>query len=691
MNFPTPVPFFRKLLAVLSCVFYLVASASAQEAPLLKNVKTIWDGAIQLYWQSESNAVYRIEYATELLDSSTSWNVLYDDYPSHGTNTFWMDNGDYTQTPAIPPPRYKPMRFYRIANKGTNSGLIPFVSITSPTNGSVLSGQITVSVIATSSYPNVTMSLFVDGEEMDSSDDGTNYVINTCEWENGDHVLFATARAQSTLSGPSGSFSTDIGRAVTAYRSVTFDNLIHQIAFSEPFFEPSLGQTQKVTAAFAANVDWTLQILDESSNAVRTVTGSGSKLAFNWNGTGDGGTNIPDGVYMYLITAETNGLPAESGEEFGGGGGDPPSPGSNSSINSEFNSDFLEILLPPLPEGLSYGLDEKGNEITSMMVERSSRNLTTQSSTFLESLESGNAFTSSFSSRSQSALAPTRPPTKPIKNAIGTVGIAYYEWVGGANKNVPANGLGLLGNSGKVQIQGSYNAVHFDALPESRALATKFANKMAKGGYKLSFNKSGTNLLARELKKSSLGGSNLFAGVNIGYFSDHGSFGTSLDWHNYASQSQQTYFPSDNPADSSNPWIALSEFGFGGTNLLWMAIDACNSLHDDQYQSMKNKGVLPLGSSNHLLCGSTTETYSSEKLGELWAKKMIGTFLTAPNTVKESWFIAGHDAYKWYTGITNNIYFRVAGWDNCFTDKLKNYEASPSQDLTSEDRKVYAP
>ena len=49
-------------------------------------------------------------------------------------------------------------------------------------------------------------------------------------------------------------------------------------------------------------------MLDESSNAVRTVTGSGTALSFDWDGTGDGGTNIPDGVYMYLISVQTNGL-----------------------------------------------------------------------------------------------------------------------------------------------------------------------------------------------------------------------------------------------------------------------------------------------------------------------------------------------------------------------------------------------
>src|SRR5262249_3657884 len=126
-----------------------------------------------------------------------------------------------------------------------------------------------------------------------------------------------------------------------------FDNLIHKVKFSEPFFEPSLGQTQEVSATFAANVDWTLQIINEDSNAVRTVTGSGGDLNYNWNGTGDGGTNIPDGVYHYVITAATNGLalPSSSPPEEGQTNDPPGVSGMSSMVSSGTDS----ILLPPPP------------------------------------------------------------------------------------------------------------------------------------------------------------------------------------------------------------------------------------------------------------------------------------------------------------------------------------------------------
>jgi hypothetical protein len=654
------------------------------------DVHSLPDEGIQLYWASESNTVYRIEYAAELVDGGTSWGVLYDDYPSHGTNTFLMDTGNYDQIPWILRPKDEPMRFYRVVNKGTNSGAAPFVSITSPTNGAVLSGEIIISVVSTSGYPVVNNTLFIDGQQMDSSEDGTNYVINTCEWPNGQHVFFATAMAESGLTGETGVGSTDVGRAVSAYVTVNFDNLIHKVDFSEPFFEPSLGQTQRVTAAFAANVDWTLQMMDDSSNAVRTVTGSGISLEYDWDGTGEGGTNLPDGIYFYVISAQTNGQAFSM---------------MSASGSSSFAENFVQLWAlspessgPPVPLALyPPGFDTSTFEI--FEASQSEIRVLTEAVLSLDQpvkaakLESesggGGGAAAAYSGPSgQSTASPTKPPTKRVKNAVGTVGVAYYDWSTPRTIAVPPNGLGLPGNSGKIQIRGSYGNRQIPTLPGKAALATKFASKMAKAGYKLSFNRSGTNLPASSLKKSSLGGSAIFSTVNIGYFSDHGEYGTTIDWHSWASQSLQTYFPSDHPSDSSNPWIGFSEFGFGGGSLRWMAFDTCFNLRGDQFNSMKNKGVLPLASDNHLICGATTVTYAVQDLGELWASKMIGGTFTSPETVSEAWFDAGVKAYGRYSSLSN-VVFRVIGWDDCFDDKLKDFVSSPGGDLDFRVRQVY--
>src|SRR6266496_3460213 len=94
-----------------------------------------------LFWQSQPNAIYRIEYSSALVSSNTVWQTLYDEYPSHGTNSFIADAGNYDMTPEVRHPKFSTARFYRVALVGTNTSLTnPIVSIASPTNGGTLSG-----------------------------------------------------------------------------------------------------------------------------------------------------------------------------------------------------------------------------------------------------------------------------------------------------------------------------------------------------------------------------------------------------------------------------------------------------------------------------------------------------------------------------------------------------------------------
>lgn len=688
----------NRILAGALALGILTTQTAFGQSPLqFTGAEATPENAIQLFWASHSNEVYEIDYADALgtnADGSTTWNKLYDDYPSHGTNTFIGDFGNYFLTPSVPHPKYRPARFYRVVDKGTNSGESPFVTITPITNGATLSDQVTVSVVVTSSLPIITTELYVDGQRMDSSDDGSNYVINTCEWLNGSHVLFATAEAQSRLSGPSGSWAVDIGRGVSPYVTVNFSNLISGVAFSQPFFEPSLGQTQEVTAVFAANCDWTLQVLDESSNVVRAAAGSGTSLLFDWDGAGDGGADIPDGVYYYLISTQTNGLPFQSQIRggTGSGSGSPPSPFMASAASDETSDSGAWWAMPADGSGAAVplALYPPGVDTNNFLIfEASSSEMRPRrlSSPVMANDSSGS--NSSYNGPSaQTTVAPTRPPIAPVKGAVGTVGVAYYNFP--VQKSYPVPNSGLPYPLNKIQIEGSTGNVTFTNIPECPKTADNFVSKMIKKGWQVGFNFDGNLFRVNDLRAASLGGKGMFGNVNLGLFMDHGSYGTSLDYHSWASQTYQTYFPSDNPADASNPWIALSEFGLGG-NLRWMAILACNSLRDQNYNSMANAGVLPIKSNLHLLCGTTTVSYMSNDIGTLWAAKMLGSLLHSPQTIEQAWYGAGHDAYHNATNIPSGstVVFRVAGFENCFNDTLQRYAGSTSGDIISHTQPVY--
>ena len=316
----------RSLLIIAALTASLSGVANAQ-LQFIASYATD-EGAIHLAWVSQAHELYQVQYANDLntnWDGTTDWEVLYDNYPSQGTTTFWLDTGNYNLVPQVLHPRNMATRFYRIMDLGPDTTSDePWLSITNPTNGAVASGQLTVTALAATDQPVLSVvRLYVDGQEMQAADSVSEYTddtgvtnyqaatfyLNTCEWGNGTHVLFATAECQSGQGDVINSGPIATGHAVSGFVPVTFSNLITRISFAEPQFDPSLGQTQYVSAVFMANCDWALSITDISSNVVRTATGSGVSMGFNWDGTDNSGASLPGGVYFYYINAQTNGGP----------------------------------------------------------------------------------------------------------------------------------------------------------------------------------------------------------------------------------------------------------------------------------------------------------------------------------------------------------------------------------------------
>ncbi|HWY30675.1 MAG TPA: hypothetical protein VNX46_07985, partial [Candidatus Acidoferrum sp.] len=305
------------------------------------------EGAIHLAWSSVSNEVYEIDEADSVIDANignTTWNPLYNNYPSQGTNTFWLDTGNYNLNPQILHPKNMPMRFYRVVDQGPDSLLDkPTVLINVLTNNTVVSNEVTFTVTAATDQPgNQGTILYVDGQEMQAADTSTNYTVgstnyetdtyslNTCEWFNGPHVIFATTEAASSFSSQINSGPLVTAHAVSPFVTLLFTNLIEEISFSQPSFDPALGETQRISAVFAADCNWTLNIEDIYTNLVFTTNGSGISMSYNWDGNGNGETNLPAGIYFYYITAATNGLTpgVVIGGSSGGSGGTLPSPDS---------------------------------------------------------------------------------------------------------------------------------------------------------------------------------------------------------------------------------------------------------------------------------------------------------------------------------------------------------------------------
>jgi hypothetical protein len=667
------------------------------------------EGAIRLSWNSTSNEIYEVDYADELAggdDGATVWNTLYEDYPAHGTNTFWLDTGNYFADPEVLHPNKMQMRFYRVVLTGTNTTTSkPIVSITSPTNGFDASGDITVTVTAHSDQSFLSTKLYVDGQEMNLAnvstnwtDSGTNYitdtyVINSSEWPNGSHTLFATARCQSGASGTHDAGEIAIGYGVSPYVPVTFDNLITRISFSQPFFAPEDGQTQQVSAVFAANVDWTLEIQDRDENTVRTVTGSGISMSFDWDGTGQGGTNLPVGNYTYLFTAQTNGQAFSM---------------MSASSSSSSAEDFVQLWAlspessgPPVPLALyPPGFDTSAFEIfeasQSEMRALTEAVLSLDKPAKVAKLEfesesgSGAEAAAAAAPSSQSSRAPTRPPINPVKGRAGVYGVAYQTYSAngtGYTLAPPRNGLPTqqrLLLEGKTTV--AQSTFKYEPLKQYTRECANFVEAMKKGNWSQGFAKVDNALKIADLR----GSGTIYNTVKLGLLMLHGTYGTSQDFT--ANGCQQMYFPIT--SGQSAEYLRMSEMNLGNSatnGLKWMAIAACNSLRQTQWQNMQNAGIKPYNNALHLLMGTDTVVWTDDHIMEKWAQYMTkGKGTNAPMMIKNAWLTAAKDAYA-QSGFnyTNAIRFSYAGDTACTSDTLTTTNSTPGGTWTYHAEQVW--
>jgi hypothetical protein len=650
------------------------------------------EGAIQISWNSTSNETYEIDEADALgtnSDGSTAWNQLYTGYPSQGTNTFWLDTGNYSVVPPVVHPKYSPARFYRIVDLGLDTTSDePTVSITSITNDSIVSDELTITVVAATDQPILSgTKLFVDGQEMQMADSTSNYVngstnfemdtysINTCEWWNGSHILFATAKCASGLGDALNGATITTGNAVSPFVPVVFSNLVTEIAFSQPSFDPSSGQMQVISVTFAVNVNWTLNIEDASSNIVFTTTGSGPSMQYSWDGNGTGETNLPNGIYYYYITAQTNGQPLVVLEGGGGGGGGSgvPSPDFAAFAMSQ-NSDATQLWAQPLdgsgppvpliiyPPGFDTNAFNIFEAPASFGVEQYEPVMGTTSSRVLVSGGLADDASPAYSGGgSQGApRAPQRPPTNPIKGFAGTFGIAFQEYFPEMLQiAAPPNNL-----EGKVQIQGSTQNAK---LPFIEDVSTEdFITTMARGAWQPGFKKKDSQLLATDLRSSSAGGANVFNnGVSFGVLSLHAGYGTSQDATPPANFAQQIYFAVDGRPNNTTAWVRMSELNLGspGTNgLKWMVLACCNSLRQQNWNSIRNAGWLPFNGNLHLLLGANSVLDAGNQV--IFAKYMLGLDNNPQQPIYNAWGNSEAGC------LHHPVQFAATGYDDCKGDVL---------------------
>jgi len=667
--------FFRNFSIITALAVLSAGVANAQNVIQFTKANLTPEQSIQLYWASNPSEVYEVDFATNLVaDPNTGtvdWFTLYDGIPSQGTNTMVSDDGNYDIAPAILHPKYSPMRFYRVSPVAyVPSPTNPIVSIISPANNSSLSGVVTFQVSATTPEVMDEVDLYIDGEKQWSSIDDSNFVINTCEWPNGNHTIYATSKSESGLGGIPNGPTLTCGYGTTPYLNVSFNNLVSSFDLSEPLFQPALGQTQLVAAAFAANCNWTLQIQDVNSNAVKTVTGSGVSMSVNWDGTGTGETNIPDGVYSYYLSAATNGLPNPQITHTNPPPHGLPAPGAME-VQSYAVADGSEsvvplALYPP-------GIDTNGMTIFDATITEIN-SLTAIGSLFVAGVQA--KYLPSGMASNQSTTGVGRKPRKGIKGTKGSFGICYKTYgTNGFSSPHPATGWPYpLPTAVAIDGQSRTAQTVDKTVPQFCYMANGFSEGMLGAGWFGKFIKADDQWNANDIKKTSLGGNSIFNTVNFGILMTHGSYGNS----------GTTGTEDDNVAYTyswlgGNNFVRLSDMDFGssGTNgLRWMTLIACNMLRADNYNSMFNAGKIPVNNDLHLLLGFSSIGYGASHIGRNYA-----FYLNRNDTIVTSFASALAAAYNESSKtVTNTVTIGVSGWGSCMSDTLLLYN---DPDLTT--------
>jgi hypothetical protein len=365
----------KKLLPLLSLFAAWAAFGQSTNPPVMRTpvVRTDDYRTTYLSWPAQTGTVYQVESADILGTQSMQglkWVIRDSDTAARGTNAEWVDFGDARWIPRVFHPIFQPFRFYRVVKVKQATLTPPTVTVQVLQGGSPLpggtnsvGGYIYVATHVTPANTNDQLSsvgVFVDGQKLYSISryDATNFV-NTTQWPNGLHEIYAVANTidySETLPDSDAAASTNaahlgIGHSVPKF--LVFSNFISQYFIATPFFDA--GQTQQVLAAFDADANWRVRVVNNQNTTVRTYTGTGTKAFAAWDGKNQNGSALSYGYYDYYVEARPSqygplGAAGGSGFTSGGSSSDPePSfalPGGTNQLNWT-NSNVTEDLLIP--------------------------------------------------------------------------------------------------------------------------------------------------------------------------------------------------------------------------------------------------------------------------------------------------------------------------------------------------------
>ena len=258
-------------------------------------------------------------------------------------------------------------------------------------------------------------------------------------------------------------------------------------------------------------------------------------MSYNWNGTGNGGTNLPAGVYYYYISAATNGsaYSLSVGDAGGSGGGSPPSPDFAMSSGIMDASELWAVpsddsSASPVPFALyPPGFDTNGLTVFSSITcgDRVIALLPVSRSSSFAASDSGGGSSpdgaggGSSASSQNSPASPQRNTENPIVGISGLFGMAWDTYTANGTNVMSANPIpnipGLPGSY--IALDGYSGSAHltYAPLPQFNAEAGNFETEMQLFGWKHTIVKTDNQFSVGDLTGSGTAFNNVSLGVIV--------------------------------------------------------------------------------------------------------------------------------------------------------------------------------
>ena len=638
------------------------------------------ESPVVLEWESNPAGIYTIEYSVGL---TNDWRPVVDGLPSQGTTTRWTDRGNPTPDqfrlgsgdPAVT------HRFYRLHQERLMDTNLPIsVTVTNPTGGATLSGQVQIQGSASASQGLASVKLYVDGYlAMRGPGPTFNLPLETRTLPNGSHRISVLAEDLGAIESTE---ETNIctGRGASygvANVNVAFSNLLSNVRLRYEHFRPEIGDTQQVRAVWSSARDWRVDVTSSDGNTVyRSFSGSGQQVVVDWDGKNTAGQYLSPQIvgYSFVDLGE-----ASKSALADGGAESRPSPLMAAVLAGETSYFLTPPPMPPVrvngkwvPQEDAFGPAQP----IEVRISDNQREMALAAATRPRAVQRRNVQVMGATATGQ-AYAIFQPYA--VMGTIAIAGQGHHPTLDLSGR-YPTPG-GWFGN---VRMSSGRPYGPWGPLKRVQGVVDETAQEFTRMGYSVIYKKLNDDVHPEDLTQLTWT-PNMFNWANIGLYVGHSAAARDAAVGQWI---PEAYVPIYNSTYDTMTWVGTSSMWFGSPNLKWMAFFSCNLFRDSYrtdpiYPEMKNWFQLPLNGWLHIMQGFATEMSVHPDMPFWWTLALRRSPFSNPadQSVIGAWNFVCRRTQP-HSGPSDVNIARSVYWPECQGDFILGYgpQTEPNRD-----------